>query len=444
MRVPYRCVMLICLGSLTCSGQQPAPDKTPNTSSSSVIATGAVNGHVYLMDTKAPGRKATVYLQPVASLLADGPPGSGRGEDHGFTISLETTFDGSYSFTHVPFGSYYVVALHPGYVSPYKSLAVAEARSSPQDPEFPGPRQKAARELVLKSLPRVDVQSNLPVSMDVALERGGAVSGTVTYDDGTPATGVRVSALIRSSEAEKESWVPIEGAMEQIREPQESDDRGNYRISGLPAGKYIVLAGLSASRSISYRSAKGGSTSSSNDILSNLTVYSGSTPRMKDASSFSIDLGEERSGEDIRIPMSKLHTVSGNFVSAKDGHVVNSGGAVLLNPDDRSFLALASATEDDPRFVFYFVFEGDYILSSGASADVDYIPTPRPPSDIPEPPRYEAKIRHLYGAVSQSIHVDGDMERVTIAVPEPTPQEAQAFKAMQEQEQRNQTVAPKD
>ena len=442
MRVHYQVAMILLLCSLTSIGQQqPAPGKDMNASSGSSLVSGVVNGRVYLGDTKAPARNAEVYLQPVESLLVDGPPGHGKGQDQGITISVETSFDGRYSFPHVPFGSYYVVAVDPGYISPYVSLSLAEGRSSSEAP--PGTQQKAARERVLRSLPRVDVQSSLPVDIDVVLERGAAISGTIAYDDGTPASGVQVSAMVRSSEAEKESWVPVEMASNQLGLGVACDDRGNYRISGLSAGRYIVMASLNAMRSIRYISSTGSSGMGSNGSASSLNIYSGCTPRMKDASSFSLALGEERSAEDIRIPLSKLHTISGNFVSAQDGHVVNSGGAVLLNADDNSFVATASTTEDNPGVVFYFVYEGDYILSSSMSADVDYVPISQPHSDVPMPPQYEGKPRHFYGSASKPLHVEGDMEGVTIEVPEPTAKEAQMFKSMQEQEQQNRSGAPK-
>ena len=44
---------------------------------------------------------------------------------------------------------------------------------------------------------------------------------------------------------------------------------------------------------------------------------------------------------------------------------------------------------------------------------------------------------------SKPLHVDGDMEGVTIAVPEPTAKEAQLFEdALQRQEQQNESSTP--
>lgn len=240
-------VLLSLAPSAIRQGDGQSPTGASNDSPARIPVCGAVSGHVYLGDTKSPARNATVYLQPTMSLREFGAPGRSNGEDSGLSLSIETAIDGSYSFPQVPYGSYYVTALHAGYVSPYTSLSTAEGGSSSDFRESPGPEQNAARELVLKSMPQVDVQSTLPVNIDVVLERGGAINGTISYDDGTPATGVEVSALIRNPQAGKEPWTPFDRVPAHMWERILTDDRGSYRISGLPAGKYIVVAKLSAS-----------------------------------------------------------------------------------------------------------------------------------------------------------------------------------------------------
>ncbi len=418
-----------------------SPSEAPNASSAKIPAFGAVSGHVYLGDTKSPARNATVYLQPTMSLRESGPPGRSNGEDNGLSLSIETSFDGSYFFPQVPYGSYDVTALYAGYVSPYTRLSIAEGGSLSEAHEPPSSEQRAARERVLKSMAQVDVESILPVNIDVVLERGGAINGTVRYDDGTPAAGVDVSALIQKPQGGKEGWTAFDSMPANMWARIVTDDRGNYRISGLPSGKYVVVVKLSAIRSIRYISSHSTSSTGDNGTASRLTIFSGSTPRLKDASSFSIALGEERTGEDIQIPMGKLHTVSGNFVSAQDRHVVNAGMAVLSNADDKSFVAAANATKDNPGFTFYFVYEGDYVLSSSMSADVDFVEVDAPHSDVPMPSQYEGRPRHFYGAVSIPIHVEGDMQDVIIAVPEPNAKEAQMLKGMQQQQ--NSSGAPR-
>ena len=440
MRIAY---LLVFLSFLTSVAQQPVNSKTLDAAEGK-IPTGTVTGHVYLEDTKAPARKATVYLKPVAVLASDAADDGANRQDKGTTIVVEARFDGSYSFTHVPIGSYYVIAECPGYISPNHMLSLAEARSQYGTFQPLGPMQKAERERVLKSLPRVDVQSALPSVLDVVVERGAAVSGTITYDDGSPAAGLAVHVLARKFENGKETWVSFETAPTYQFRQVLTDDRGNYRISGLPARKYVISVSLSIENNVTYISSSGsGGSTSSYGASPLLTIYSGSTPRQKDASPITIEAGEERNGEDIRIPVSKLHTVRGNVVSAQDGHIINGGQALLLNADDKSMAGASGFAEDDPGFIFYFVYDGEYILSSSMSADVDFIQIQQTENNS-GPPGYNSKPLHLYGTASKPLHVDSDMEGVTIAVPEPTAQEAQMMKNLiNQQEQQNQIGAPK-
>ncbi len=432
MRLEYRWLILLLLYALTTLGQQPAPGKAAAVEKP--VATGSVTGRVYLSDTKAPARKATVYLQPVAELVADAPASHGQA-DGGVTMSAQTRFDGSFAFNHVADGAYYVIASSPGYLSPYTALSLAEARSPYGDWQPLGPAQQVAKQAVLKTIPRITV-SNLPAGTDVTLERGAAVSGNITYDDGSPAGGLQVTVLSRMHQEGKETWAQFKSFPGDEFKPIYTDDRGNYRISGLPAGKYLVAVTLDLTRQITYISHGRTSIHDSGGRFDTLAIYSGSTPRLKDAAGFSVDLGEERAGEDLRIPISKLHTIHGNIVSAHDGHVINAG-QVNLYADDKSIVSSANSSEEDPGFTLSFVYEGDYTLTSIISSDVDYELLPQP-SGANDPPIYTSHPRHLYGSASLSLHVDGDMDGVTLAVPEPSAKEAQAYKnALQQEQQPN-------
>jgi hypothetical protein len=339
----YQWVTLF-LCALTSAAQQPG--KTPDAAIDKPAATGSVLGRVYLDDTKAPARKATVYLQPAAALIEDSPDDHTRAQgNRAATMSLQTRFDGSFSFSHVPLGTYYVIASCPGYVSPYTALSLAEARSMYGTWQPLGPSQATAKEIVLKTIPRITVGSSLPATIDVPLERGGAISGTITYDDGGPAAGLEVNVLASMLQDGKETWAPLNPPANVSFDRVKTDDRGNYRLSGLPARKYLVQVTLDLQTTITYISSGSVSTSQRGNRFDTLAIYSGSTPRLKDATSVAIDLGEERTGEDLRIPISKLHTITGNIVSAHDGHVINSGQVQLLYADDHSVAGAGNSSE---------------------------------------------------------------------------------------------------
>jgi hypothetical protein len=428
------------LCALSVAAQQTG--KTPDAAIEKPGATGAVLGRVYLNDTKAPARKATVYLQPAAELTDDSPNIHSRVQgDAAATMSVQSRFDGSFSFTQVPPGTYFVIVSCPGYVSPYAALSLAEARSVYGTWQPLGPAQVTAKAIVLKTIPRVSVEFGLPTTIDVGLERGGAVSGTITYDDGSPAAGLEVHVLARIFQDGKETWAPLNlfpnGLLDRIK----TDDRGSYRISGLPAGKYLVQVTLDLTQTVTYMSMSSGSVSTTQrgGRFDTLAIYSGGALRLKDATSIAVDLSEESSGEDLRIPISKLHTVTGNVVSAHDGHVINGGQVLLSYADDHSLAGAASSSEGDPGFTLNFIYEGEYILTSSNSSDVDYQLLPQPPGSA-FPPQYNSHPTHMYGSASQPLHVAGDMDGVTIAVPEPTAKESQVFRELlQLQEQQNQS-----
>jgi hypothetical protein len=432
MRLKTQWVVVVFICTLNGIAQQPA-NGTSGFAADRPPGTGTVTGRVYLDDTKGPARKAKVSLQPADALQSNAPHSGNSGQtDTAVTIEVETNFDGSFSFSHVPYGTYYVIVSYPGYLSPYASVLLAEARS-PYDTQQPlGPAEAKAKERVLKTIPRVTVQSDQPASAEVTLERGGAISGNISYDDGSPAIGLQVDVLTRTLREGKETWDPFDSSPRILLSRVHTDDRGNYRFSGLPDQKYIVQVVLDASEMITYVSSGGGGSSGGNNT-NQLIFYSGNTSRLKNAAQLSVGLSEERTSEDIRIPMSKLHRVSGFIVSAHDAHIINSGQVVLYSAADKSLAGHANSTENNPGFTLNFVFDGEYILVSPMSMDVDYQLRAQAIGS-PSPTLYDGHPLHPYGSASIPLHVHGDMDGVTIAVPEPTAKEAQAFKnALQQQ-----------
>lgn len=79
---------------------------------------------------------------------------------------------------------------------------------------------------------------------------------------------------------------------------------------------------------------------------------------------------------------------------------------------------------DNPGFTLYFINDGEYILTTSVSADVDHQLLPH---GSLSPPQYDAQTLHSYGYASKPLHVDSDMDGVTIAVPESGAKSAQTF-----------------
>ncbi|MGB9417444.1 MAG: carboxypeptidase regulatory-like domain-containing protein [Acidobacteriaceae bacterium] len=397
--------------SLAAAAQQ-APKKQPTTT---------VTGHVYLADTNTPARLATVMLEP-ARVLDNDPdphPPKDRSAAMVYTSAVQTLLDGSFTIPKVAPGAYYVVAYKSGYLSPLSTLSEdALKHPTPED-----------HKRIAGILPRIVVEAGLPASVEVRLERGSAISGTVLFDDGSPASGLPVHALVRRKDGQKETWSPLRPMPFALMADVYTDDLGRYRLTGLQSREYMVEVVLQLQQ-MNFASAPGesGGSSSINNVAS-LSFYSGSATRKADAKPFKLSANEENSGEDITIPLAKLHTITGEIVAAHDGHVLNQGNVKLLDAGDKSEVETGKLERADGKFHLLFVPEGNYILRVDTAADVTYEDVPYPPGTMPATHEVTHAI-HTYGDADQPINIHDDAPTVVVSVPEKgaatTPKQAAA------------------
>ena len=362
-----------------------------------------VSGHVYRADTNAPARMANVVLQPVEIIDSMTSGGNKRMFSNGEAV--QTLLDGSFLIPHVAPGTYYVIASQAGYVSHLASMSI-------RDDATPSAKEDGEKK-VARTAPRITVQADVPVVINVTIERGAAVSGTVLYDDGSPANGVRLQLLIRR----KGEWTNVPSTPLDVSNLYgETDDQGHYRISGLPAGEYLLEASLNIMKT-TYKMDEHGATSMSMTSGDSLEVYTGGSTRRKDGTPFTVTAGEEKGGQDVEIPLSKLHTVRGSIEAAHDGHVLNGGLLSLLHADDKSKAGSAKVNKDDNTFSFSFVAEGDYILHVDEAADNEYREVPNKDMSWP-PTRTETHTLQRYGPADLPVHVSGDMTGVVVSAPD--------------------------
>jgi hypothetical protein len=383
-------VLLVALLCCAASAQKPA-------------ATGSVTGHVTCADTNTPARLAIVVLRPVPAAKSADPAGISKPVEG---RRVQTLLDGSFLIPKVAPGTYLVLASMAGYISPLAILGVGnEDLLEPRDD---------LRKLIVERVPTISVDANGSASINISLERAAAVNGTILYDDGSPAPGIEV----RLRERKQGKWVPVHNVVGDGMGSGNSttDDRGNFRITGLPPLKEaIVEADLSAQNSTLNFGKNGFSTSGGPSFT--LAFYSGGALRPNDAKSFQLTMGEERPGEDITLPISKLHKVQGVLLAKKDGHVLNKGSVSLLFADNRSQLGKAEIGADEEHFDFTFVPEGDYFLKVDSAADARFDEVPNPPGSVP-PSWTKTTVLHEYGTTEIPLHVDSERTSVTVDVPE--------------------------
>ena len=322
-----------------------------------VEGAGSIAGHVYCGDIHVPARLASVTIQSDASVGIEPSRGATVSPSE-LPISTKTDLDGKFTMSGVKAGKYFVLAWLPGYLSPLARLADETDKFG--DPS--GGFKHGLEQLV----PSVIVEANQTSSIDIRLERGAEISGTVSYDDGGPAVGAEVELLQQTKDVE---WrvVPLSNSLVTFKNGN-TDDRGRFRLVGVPPGRYIVSAALPL-QTFSGAGIDRGSVRyvMPRTLNGKLEVYSGDTLRKAHARATKIATDETRPGTDITIPLSKLRSIAGVLTAASDRHRLKAGLIELLYTDDRS-VAQRTHVDEDGTFLINFVMDGDYILRVAGGA----------------------------------------------------------------------------
>ena len=166
--------------------------------------TAVIEGIVVGPNGPLPGAEVTALWNP--------PPASYRPE----TVPRATTSaDGKFSMSVSP-GAYRVTARAPGFVS-----QTFGARRAGQDGANTG------------SVVQVDSQERL-TGLKITLTQEAILTGRIATTDGQPLVRIEVAALKKRFTAT--------GSLLEVSGKGQTDDRGEYRISGLTPGAYIIGA----------------------------------------------------------------------------------------------------------------------------------------------------------------------------------------------------------
>ena len=182
-------------------------------------------------------------------------------------------------------------------------------------------------------------------SVTLVLLKGGVITGSVTASGSEPVVGVRLRAqMIRDGNG----LPPRYGSI--VRD-QVTDDRGIYRIYGLPTGTYLVMAG-------------GGFFGVVNAYDTDAPTYAPSSTR-DTAAEINVRTGEESAGVDIRYRGDPGYMVSG--VASGPQHPEPSGFSLMLSStlEAGSQLNISSFQPPGSRgFVFPGIADGDYDITA--------------------------------------------------------------------------------
>ena len=162
-----------------------------------------MRGRVIFADSEQPLRRATLRLR--------------KEFNRDFLKRTVSGKRGEFSFQDVPAGTYYIDVDAPGVVSLDNGVSFTDLGFSVDD----------------SGLTLVTVDGDNEVKTEVRAVRGAVIAGRIAYGDGEPATHAQVVLYRKKGET---------SALFFLNRPVFTDDRGVYRIEGLPTGEYVVGA----------------------------------------------------------------------------------------------------------------------------------------------------------------------------------------------------------
>ena len=249
--------------------------RAQSASSSNSTAGGSISGRVTLSGKPMPGLMVAAQRTSNEEMPPTEP-----------SAKATTDQDGRYQITGLAPGNYRVLSLSSVYVTPGNLL--------------PGARQ--GKTVMLKENEHLD-------GIDFPLVRGAVITGKVIDATGRALIGERVTLAAIDEQGRKRPLPPSEPTMAEI------DDRGVYRIFGLPAGRYIISAGQATDGSTSARIGAAG------PIYRR--IFHPNAIEEAQAKIIELNVGLEAAGIDIAMGHpTKTFAASGRVISAETGQPV--------------------------------------------------------------------------------------------------------------------------
>lgn len=354
---------------------------------------GTVTGHITCTDTQRPARSAEVDLVPIKPIDDSDPEAQGG--------QLRSHPNRSCRCLHPrarSAGRYYLNVNLTGYANPVSQFTTEELNAPTAEIQ-----RRIQRELQL-----VTVTPNSTTRADATIHRGDFISGSVTYDDGSPAISLSIALFRRNASgkfllADKSNTI--------------TNSHGQFAFDSLAPGEYIVQLMLYAMerRPGTWTFSDGKPRDTFIDVGSfSLPIYSGNVFREKDAAIIKVDAGQETDGVDITIPIDGLHEISGTLLG-KDGHPVDNARVDLLFADTQEQFA-GYWVDGHGTFRLSYVPDGSYILKVTHASDVEIVNVPGSPTHS------ERRTTHTYGDLQQPLTVQTSDQSLNLTLPDNPPQ----------------------
>ena len=283
--------------------------------------TSRLRGRIVAADTGAIVRRAQVRIS---------------GPDIGSTTAF-TDAQGRYEFRDLPAGRFNLSVSKSGFVN----MQYGQTRPF----ERGRPIELADGQVMEKA--------------DVALPRGGAVSGRILDEFGEPVSDATVAAMRMQYSGGRRRLVPAGRS-------SATNDLGTFRLFGLPPGEYYVTASVRSMESMvmdMMGASNAGGPTGSNTNSGYATTYYPGTPNPADAQRLALTVGQELSVE-LQMSPVRLSRIAGSAVGS-DGKPM-SGAMVMLLPSRMDAVGMmpggTSRTDKDGNFTLSGIAPGEYTV----------------------------------------------------------------------------------
>jgi hypothetical protein len=279
--------------------------------------TAVIKGQVRMSGTGAAVRRTQIRAQSM----------DGRG---GGVTSTDS--NGLFEIRDLPAGRYIVVARKAGYA------------------EVPFGQRRAGEQ----GTPIELADGQIADKVNFVLMPGGVIAGTIVDDGGDPIAGAQVSAMRYQYMAGTRRLMPppAEGASDR------TDDRGQFRLFGLPPGDYYV-----SGTNVNYRFMPPGATNTEQDGFAP-TYYPG-TANVTEATRITLKAGQEMSGANFALIVARMARVRGRVVTSRGEPA--AGSMAMLAPGDPFSAGMMNMSNavigTDGTFTFANVAPGRYNLN---------------------------------------------------------------------------------
>jgi len=389
------------LAFLLFSALLPANAQTSVQTTSRSTPTGSVSGLVVCSDTNSPARFATVIPIPIPATGQATSAPAPVVNNHNIT---KTDLGGRYILKQLLPGDYLVVAELDGYATPVAGVSLQQITA----------HNPAAIKVLSDVIPVTHIEAGKSATANITLLRGAVISGTIRYDDGTPAIDLEIS--VSPSSATRNEYVPSTGLS--LDGDLKTDSFGHYSIQGLAEGRYIVSARMHPAEDLMNVLSDNFTEYDPYNFLASVDevdIYPPHTFHRKAAVICDLKQGE-RQQVDIEIPLDGLRTITG-VIKADPSEPATVFGTLSATAVDDPDLERLTVVRADGSFQFSFIPAGKYALSAKRLSNL-------PPRSV----RAKGDDRKPFAYPAAGISVDvtnSDASSVVITISPPPPPKAQ-------------------